>query len=126
MRKGDLDLSGLQFLVIDEADQLITQEDSREPMADILSAKPECQTMVFSATFSPEAKEGTAKILREGFREVLVDDKQLILHGLVQNYMEVSEPEKLDQLVQLLKLKFTQAVVFTKSVERANMLHEYL
>ncbi|CAL5978680.1 DEAD-box_helicase [Hexamita inflata] len=126
IRRGDLKLDKLQFLVIDEADQLLTAEENKEPLADILAAKPECQTMVFSATFSPEAKELTGKVLREGFREVTVDDQQLVLHGLVQNYMKVTEQQKLDTLIELLKLKFTQAVVFTKSVERANVLSEFL
>ena len=73
IRKKELDISQLQFLIVDEADQLFMSDD-KEPMADILAARPECQTMIFSATFSPEAKTETAKILREGFREVAVDD----------------------------------------------------
>lgn len=83
VRRGVLDLSQLQFLVIDEADQLISDDGNKEPLSDILSKRPECQTMIFSATFSGEAKAKTAAILREGFREVAVDDQQLVLHGLV-------------------------------------------
>lgn len=53
-------------------------------MSEIIARKPDgCQTMIFSATFSGEAKQKTGVILREGFREVAVDDNQLVLHGLV-------------------------------------------
>lgn len=40
--------------------------------------------------------------------------------------MHVTEHEKLAQVVELLKLKFTQAVIFCKTTERAVMLGEYL
>ena len=82
--------------------------------------------MIFSATFPGEAKEATAKILKEGFREVAVDDNQLILHGLVQNYIQTTEPAKLEKIIDLLKLKFTQAVVFVKNYDRAQTLVDYL
>lgn len=126
VRRKELKLDELEFLVIDEADQLIMGEENREPLADILAAKKECQTMIFSATFSDEARESTAKILREGFREVTIDDKELILHGLVQHYMQLSESEKLPKTIEFLKLKFTQAVIFCRTVDRANALSEYL
>ena len=38
----------------------------------------------------------------------------------------VTEAEKLEKIDELLHLKFTQAVLFTKSVERANVLTDYL
>lgn len=83
VRRGELDLSKLRFLVIDEFDQIVTSEGNKAPLADIMKQKPNCQTMVFSATFPEEAKALTATYLKEGFNEVAVDDNQLILHGLV-------------------------------------------
>ena len=86
IRRGDLDFSKLQYLVIDEADMLVGQDENKEALAEVLSSKPPsefCQTMIFSATFSEQARLGTARLLREGFREVRVDDQNLVLNGLV-------------------------------------------
>lgn len=86
---------------------MLTAAENKEPLSDVLAATGRCQAIICSATFSAEAKTAAEKILREGFREVAVDDSQLILHGLVQNFMELTEPEKLTRVLELLHLKFT-------------------
>lgn len=52
VRRGELKLDQLEFLVLDEADQLLVTPENREPLADVLAARRECQTIVCSATFS--------------------------------------------------------------------------
>jgi len=94
---------------------------------DILVKVPaDCQKMMFSATFSDEAKEASTKILKEGFHDITVDDKNLVLHGLTQYYINLSEADKLKEVEKLLKLSYTQAVVFVKDVPRAKVLAEYI
>lgn len=127
VKRKELDLSNLQFLVIDEADNLFMNEDNKDSLAEIIAAKPrDTQTMIFSATFCEQAKKESEAVLREGFREITVDDNQLILHGLVQVYFELQEAEKLQKVIELLKLNYTQAVVFTSHISRAKVLAEYL
>lgn len=65
-------------------------EDNKDSLDEIIAAKPrDTQTMIFSATFSEEAKKKSEAVLKDGFREITVDDNQLILHGLVQVYFEL-------------------------------------
>ncbi|KAH0576636.1 DEAD-box helicase [Spironucleus salmonicida] len=121
-----LDLKDIKILVVDEADSLLS-EKTKPQFADVMQFLPtDKQTMVFSATFSEEALLSCKEILRAGFKEVRIDDKNLVLHGLHQRYVKLEEADKLDFLLDVLKLSYTQAVIFTSSTERCRTLQQFL
>ena len=68
---------------------------------------------VMACVNTDESIRHLGTVLREGFKEIRLDDRSLVLHGLVQAYAEVEESRKMPLLLELLQLPYTQAVVFT-------------
>ncbi|CAB4303306.1 unnamed protein product [Prunus armeniaca] len=85
------------------------------------------QVMMFSATLSKEIRPVCKKFMQDPMEIYVDDEAKLTLHGLVQHYIKLSEPEKNRKLTDLLDaLDFNQVVIFVKSVSRAAELNKLL
>jgi superfamily II DNA/RNA helicase len=74
------------------------------------------QVMMFSATLS-EKRQFDYKKWMVNPKTILVDEGQLILHGLSQYYLRIPEEKKFDKLVLLLDtLAFNQVIIFANRV----------
>ena len=60
LRSGRLNLDALQFLVLDEADRMLDMGFQEDLEAIVESAGPDRQTLMFSATFTPEIRKAAA------------------------------------------------------------------
>ncbi|CAG9464877.1 unnamed protein product [Pedinophyceae sp. YPF-701] len=128
--KKTLDLSKLQFFVLDECDKMLEKVDMRGDIQQIFKmTPPEKQVMMFTATLPAEMRAICKRFMKsQEVLEVLVDDEhKLTLHGLVQHYVALKEDEKNRKLFDLLdSLDFKQVVIFTKTPARAKALTELL
>eukprot|EP00768_Dysnectes_brevis_P006736 gnl/Dysnectes_brevis/542_a599_5111.p1 GENE.gnl/Dysnectes_brevis/542_a599_5111~~gnl/Dysnectes_brevis/542_a599_5111.p1 ORF type:complete len:441 (-),score=192.77 gnl/Dysnectes_brevis/542_a599_5111:139-1461(-) len=124
---GTLKLDKLNFFVIDECDKVLMNESMRETVDKLIPLMDkEKQTMLFTATLDDDSKMMCRKYVTEQ-KEVLIDDSKLVLHGLKQHWVKLTEEEKLPALARLLsESSFNQLIVFVKSVARANALKTYL
>ena len=73
LRRGSLDLSSLQTLVLDEADRMLDMGFQEEISALIAATPPRKQTLLFSATYPAEITELSATLQHEPV-EVSVDE----------------------------------------------------
>jgi len=128
VESGDLDLSSVKHFVLDEFDEVLRGEKTGPSVAKIASKLPPGhQTMLFTATLSPESEAAAAGLLRDGSKRLAVDDKELVLTGLVQRYMNCAEDAKLTLLLEILQeLNYTQGVIFVSSPDRASSLAKFL
>lgn len=101
LSRKTLDLSTVRFFVLDEADEMLDMgfiDDIRK----ILNQAPkEKQTMLFSATMSPEILK-IAKRYMNSPENVRVDARSLTASKVNQVFFEVRESEKLDALTRLI------------------------
>eukprot|EP01017_Pseudomicrothorax_dubius_P051275 TRINITY_DN983_c0_g1_i3.p1 TRINITY_DN983_c0_g1~~TRINITY_DN983_c0_g1_i3.p1 ORF type:complete len:371 (-),score=115.53 TRINITY_DN983_c0_g1_i3:215-1327(-) len=119
----------LKFFVVDECDQLLANTDMRGQFWDVFKKTPtEKQVMMFSATYTKEAKQICSKYLRKPKEVFINDDSQLTLEGITQFYLKVVENEKNKRLADdiLDKIEFNQVMIFVKTVPRAKALSEVL
>ncbi len=128
MGKGEVDLSDLEVLVLDEADRMLDMGFSEDVLKIAEACKKERQTLLFSATLKQKG-------MRHVIKQVLNEPKELRLntaqdqHGSIKQQMFLSDDpsHKYKQILWLLKNeKFQKAIIFTNTREQTNELNTTL
>ena len=126
MKRGTIDLSHVQILVLDEGDEMVDMgfiDDIRT----ILAGMPEeRQTMFFSATMPAPIRELAESFLRD---PVLVKIKAatVTIDLVEQEYIELPDMQKFDCLCRLLDMENPElAIVFVRTKRRADEVTEAL
>lgn len=100
LRRGTLDLSGLQTLVLDEADRMLDMGFQEEISALIAAAPPKRQTLLFSATYPESIAAMSATIQHEPI-EVSVDEAHAE-GSIEQLFYEVEREQRIDAVARIL------------------------
>jgi ATP-dependent RNA helicase DeaD len=126
INKDVLDLSNVRFLVLDEADEMLSM-GFIEDIEAILSRTPETrQTALFSATL-PAPIRHLADRYMHAPEAVTVNPKQLTVANTEQRYYVVRESDKLAALTRLLETEtITSVLVFARTRSGAAELAEAL
>ncbi|WP_123028536.1 DEAD/DEAH box helicase [Mycolicibacterium stellerae] len=126
LEKGSLDLTHLDYLVLDEADEML-QMGFAEDVERILSDTPEYkQVALFSATMPPAIRKITSKYLHDPV-EVTVKSKTQTAENITQRYIEVHGPRKMDALTRLLEVEQGDAmIVFVRTKQATEEVAEKL
>ena len=126
LSKGTLDLSNLEFLVLDEADEMLTmgfQEDVERILADTPEFK---QVALFSATMPPAIRKISKKYLHDPV-EVTVKSKTATASNITQRYLQVAHQRKLDALTRMLEVEeFDGMIIFVRTKSATEELAEKL
>lgn len=114
----------LSTLIIDEADELISENFLPEVKSIIMSLPKEAQICLFSATISEYMKDCSNKFLKEKHLEILVKKEELTLEGIAQYKIFVEHNKyKFGTLCDIFRLlSLNQTIIYVGSVERAEYL----
>ncbi len=126
LEKGTLDLTHLDYLVLDEADEML-QMGFAEDVERILADTPEYkQVALFSATMPPAIRKITTKYLHDPV-EVTVKAKTATAENISQRYIEVAGPRKMDALTRILEVEpFDAMIVFVRTKQATEEVAERL
>ena len=126
LERGTLDLSHLDYLVLDEADEML-QMGFAEDVERILADTPEYkQVALFSATMPPAIRKITKKYLHDAV-EVAVTAKTTTAENITQRYIQVAGPRKMDALTRLLEVEpFEAMIVFVRTKQATEEVAEKL
>ncbi len=126
LEKGRLDLSHLDYLVLDEADEML-QMGFAEDVERILADTPEYkQVALFSATMPPAIRKITSKYLHDPV-EVTVKTKTATAENISQRYILVDGRRKMDALTRLLEVEsFEAMIVFVRTKQATEEVAEKL
>jgi ATP-dependent RNA helicase RhlE len=126
LEQRTIDLSGVQILTLDEADRMLDM-GFLPPLRRILKVLPrERQTLLFSATISPEVVKLSADFTRDPQR-VDVSEGQTMAATVTHRVHPVSDQRKGDLLTHVLKeTPGAQALVFCKTKHGSNRVGQYL
>ena len=115
IRRGALRTSALRTLVLDEADEMLSQGFS-DQVHDVFKYLPkDIQVALFSATMPPDVLNLSAKFMRDPTR-ILVNKESLTLDGIKQFYVAVEEEAKLATVMDLYEsISIAQSVIFVSS-----------
>ena len=124
--RGTLDLSHLDYLVLDEADEML-QMGFAEDVERILADTPEYkQVALFSATMPPAIRKITGKYLHDPV-EVAVKAKTATAENIEQRYLQVAGPRKMDALTRVLEVEpFEAMIVFVRTKQATEEVAEKL
>jgi ATP-dependent RNA helicase DeaD len=110
LERGRLDLTHLDYLVLDEADEML-QMGFAEDVERILSDTPEYkQVALFSATMPPAIRKITTKYLHDPV-EVTVKSKTATADNISQRYIQVAGARKMDALTRVLEVEQGDAMI---------------
>jgi ATP-dependent RNA helicase RhlE len=125
-QQGTLDLSRVEFFVLDEADRMLDMgfvHDIKKVLAVLPKQK---QSLLFSATFSDEIKALAERLLNQP-RVIEVARRNTTAETIAQRIITVGREKKKDLLIHLIKSQdWHQVLVFTRMKHGANRLCEHL
>ena len=126
MERRTVDLSGIEILVLDEADRMLDM-GFLPAIRRILGALPkQRQTLLFSATFADEIKQLAAQFMRDA-AEVQVAARNSVAATITHRVHPVDAAKKRDLLLHLLAQDSRrQTLVFSRTKHGADKLCKFL
>jgi translation initiation factor 4A len=125
LKRRRIETSNLKLLVIDEADELLSN-DFKSQIYNIFQHLPDnIQVALFSATLPNDLINITKKFMRNPI-EILVKSEQLTLEGIKQYYIALDrDDDKYNTLKDLYNmLTINQCIIYCNSVNRVQDLYE--
>jgi len=116
IKKGALDTTGIQLLVVDEADEMLSR-GFQEQLYDIFQRLPDTiQVALFSATMSQGFFDITQNFMRNPVK-ILVKTDELTLEGIRQFYIDLERQEyKFETLIDIYSIcTISQSIVYCNS-----------
>ena len=116
IRRGNLPLQTVEFLVLDEADEMLNM-GFIDDMEEIMKSIPEeRQTLLFSATMPPQIKKLTKKYLKENSVHVAIAKKEMTGSTITQHFFEVNNDQRFEALCRLIDFDNPAAgIIFCKT-----------
>ena len=126
MERGHVDYSKLEVLVLDEADRMLDMGFAPDVNRILRALPKDRQTMLFSATISPEVDALARKALN-GHASVEIGRRAQVAEGVEHVIVAVDKVSKRGVLAALLKAKPAgQTLVFTRTKYGADKLVTFL
>ncbi len=126
VNQGKIDLSGVEILVLDEADRMLDMgfiHDVKKVLAKLPSKR---QNLLFSATFSQDITNLAGRLLHNPER-IEVTPPNTTVERIEQRVFRIQSSLKRALLAHLITLgAWEQVLVFTRTKHGANRLAEYL
>lgn len=126
MKRGTLDLSHVEHLVLDEADEMLKmgfQEDIEEIFA---KTNPDRQVALFSATMPASIHRITGQYLNDP-AEVRIQAKTTTSANIRQRYLTVMHSHKLDALTRILEVEeYDGIIMFVRTKQETEELADKL
>ena len=124
--KGSLDLSKIEYFVIDEADEMLNMGFIDQVEAIIRRLPNKKVTMLFSATMPDEIKELSEKYMNKPI-DISIESQKLITDNIEHSLYYVNYEKKLESLNSILiHEKPETAIIFARTQENVDKVFIYL
>lgn len=126
MQQGYVDLSGVEFFVLDEADRMLDMGFVPDVRRIVKQIPAKRQNLLFSATMPPAIVELAEAIVTDAV-QIEITPETPTVDAIEQHVMFVAKGDKATLLANLLDREdFEQAIVFTRTKHGADRLHRKL
>lgn len=116
IRRKKLNLSKANYLVLDEADEMLNMGFIDDIESVINELPEERQTLLFSATMPPQIKKLANKYMKKDAKHIEIKKVAMTVSKIKQQYFEVSPKNKFEALCRVLDFDTPEiAIVFCKT-----------
>ena len=125
LRKRVFSTDHIQTIIIDEADEMLSQGFQEQVRSIFESLREDVQALIFSATLNNEVMDITTKFMRDPLK-IVMEAEKLSLAGISQYYVSVrTDEDKYDILKQIFaKMTIDQCIIYCNSINRVKQLHD--
>ncbi len=125
IERGTLDLRGINFMVLDEADRMLDM-GFIEDITFIMSKLPKSRhTMLFSATIPPQVRSLAEEQMRDA-TIVSVSEDEIVLPSTKQMFFAVGRKNKIWALCRILDKEHPKAIVFAETKRMVDIIDSRL
>ncbi len=115
INKKALDLSNVQTVVLDEADEMLSMGFIEDIESILNETSPERQTALFSATLPPPIRRLADRYMQDP-ESVTIKSKQMTVAAIEQRYYLVNHKDKLAALTRLFEVEpITSVLIFART-----------
>jgi ATP-dependent RNA helicase RhlE len=126
MQRGVIDLRHIEVLVLDEADRMLDMGFIKDVRRIVAALPRERQTMLFSATMSPEVTSLSADMLKSP-KMIQIGRPRNPIETITQHIYPVPKEQKLDLLLHMLgKSEMFSVLVFSRTKHGADKISHRL
>ncbi len=126
LRRGSLNLSGIRFLILDEADEMLNMGFLDDVLEIMEQTATEKRTMLFSATMPPEILRIAKKYMGD-YQIIKAVSEQLTAPQTDQIYFEVAMSDKFEALCRIIDMESDfYGLVFTRTKIDADAVSQRL
>lgn len=126
IRRKTLKLHEIEFVVLDEADEMLNMGFIEDIEAILKEVPEERQTLLFSATMPGPIQRIAERFMKDP-QIVRVKAKEMTVPNIAQQYIELHEKQKFDALTRLLDIQSPElAIIFGRTKRRVDELAEAL
>lgn len=125
MNRKVLDLSEVNKLVLDEADEMLNMGFIDDIETIIQQCREDRQTMLFSATMPPTIRNLARKYMKSDAQHVSITGNALTVSKIDQYYYEIKHKDRLDSLCRILDVdEPAAAIIFCRTKKGVDELVE--
>ncbi|MGL4990106.1 MAG: DEAD/DEAH box helicase [Sarcina sp.] len=116
IRRKSLILSDIDFLVLDEADEMLNMGFIDDLEEIVKSLKSDRQTLLFSATMPNQIKNLAKNYMKEDTKHVAIKKTSLTVSKITQKYFQIKHRDRFETLCRVIDFDMpTAAIIFCKT-----------
>ncbi|MEY8001450.1 DEAD/DEAH box helicase [Clostridium sp. Mt-5] len=125
LHRKTLDLSNIQFLIIDEADEMLDMGFIDDIEDIIKSCNSDRQTLLFSATMPNQIKRLASKYMKNDVKYIEIAKNTLTVEKTKQYYYEIKNKDRFESLCRILDVdEPSSAIIFCRTKRGVDELVE--
>ncbi|MCH3963190.1 MAG: DEAD/DEAH box helicase [Clostridium sp.] len=125
INRRTIDLSKIEFLIIDEADEMLDMGFIDDIESIIKSTNSNRQTLLFSATMPNQIKKLASNYMSKDVKYVKIEKSTLTVEKIKQYYYEIKHKDRFESLCRILDVdEPSSAIIFCKTKRGVDELVE--